>query len=131
MRPLILLIVLAACTRTQYVPVPAAPKPTPNRARPIAEMLQSSDTKCALWTGRETPYGGVDSMLCVAPNQVLHIKAPDDAAPEIKVTLQTEAPPDKPPAGPPAPKGMTLDEAAKKHGTSTNLAAPKPEPKKK
>lgn len=87
MRILVLLL-LCSCAHAPLAPAPVAP----NHARAIASAVETSDTKCVLWTGRETPYGGVDSMVCVGPMQMIYIKAPDDAEPQLKVFLQTEAP---------------------------------------
>lgn len=120
MRFLSLIVLVAACTK--YMPAPVTPKPTPNHARALAEsFVASSDTKCMPWSGRETPYGGVDSMICVAPNQLIYVAAPNDGMPIIKIALQTESttstpPPEKKPDPPPPPPAP---------------APPKPEPKKK
>lgn len=86
-----LILALVACTRTAPVP----PKPAPNAAAAIADaFVANAQTKCTLWTGRGTPYGGVDSVLCVGPAQVIYVAAPTDGPPTVRVALQFESPPD-------------------------------------
>jgi hypothetical protein len=100
MRSLILLV-MVGCAHTVASPAlqHSAPpvKPAPNLAVGIADaFVISPETKCMAWTGRGTPYGGVDSVLCVGPSQVIYIAAPNDGPPLVKIALELSSPAELP-----------------------------------